>query len=411
MKRNCVFVLSVLILILSITTICAAQDNKFKSKEPIKIGYLNPFTGPSTFDTETDVPGIKLAIDEINESGGVLGRPLRLVTRDDKCNPEAAVREARDLLFNEDVFYIAGCTCSGAARAVSAFMKAEKRIFVVDIAKSEKLTADWGHRYIFRATNNAEMEAIAIAKASIEIFGPLKKIYNLSPDYEGGRAAWRSFLNSYKKEVPDVEVVGNIWAKLGTQDFTSYLTAIMNSDAELFFTSFFQSDALSMLKQSIAIGLNGKIPTIGFWHGQPGVTQKFNSEFYPKNTIGGGVFPFWSIENKGALQFKNTVKDKYGVYPGYGASSYAFTKAMANAINKVGSLDTEKIIDVLEDSIIPTPIGELKLRGCDHQLMWPTYVGMIGELEGWDFYGTKNLVSYGEEAYPTCEEIEKLRKK
>ncbi len=409
MKSKLIIGMSVVVSVLMMVSICGAQQKALKMDDPVKIGYLNPFTGPSTFDTMTDVPGMQMAIEEINASGGVLGRPFKLITRDDKNNPEVAVREARDLVNNEKVFYITGCTSSAAARAVSSFMKGQKKIYVVGIAKSEKLTGEWGHRYVFRSTNNAEMEAIALAKASSKIFGPLKKVYNLSPDYEGGRSAWRTFIDNYKKDVPGATVVGDVWAKLGTQDFTSYLTAIMNSGADLFFTSFYHSDALTMLKQSIAIGLNGKIPMVGFWHGQPGVTQSFTPDFYPKKTIGGGVYAFWSVTDPEAKKFTNDIKAKYGEYPGYGASSYAFTKAMASAINKIGALDTEKVIDALEGMTMKSPVGPMEIRACDHQVMWPTYVGEIGKLPNWKFYGTKDLVVYGAEAYPSCAEIAKTR--
>lgn len=281
MKRVFVIVLAALFSLLIIPK-AESQQKGLDWDNPIKIGYLNPFTGPATLTTSLDLPGVRLAIEEINAAGGVLGRPLAVIPRDDKLNPEHAMREVKDMITNEKVFWIHGVTSSGVARAVSQYMKDQKKIFVSSVAKSEKLTEDWGHRYYFRCTNNAHMETVALGKAARDIFGPQKKIYNLSPDYEGGHAAWRTFLDSYKKFVPDAKVVGEMWSKLGTQDFTSYLTAIMNSDAELLFTSFYQSDALTMLKQSIALGLNGKISMVGMWHGMYAVCQKYNKDFYPK---------------------------------------------------------------------------------------------------------------------------------
>lgn len=99
------------------------------------------------------------------------------------------------------------------------------------------------------------------------------------------------------------------------------------------------------------------------------------------------------------------------MYPEYAVSSYAFVKMMAKAINKVGALDTEKVINVLEGAVMDSPIGPVEIRACDHQAMWPTYVGLIGEVPGFDFYATKSLVVMGREAYRTCDEIAKLRKK
>lgn len=103
------------------------------------------------------------------------------------------------------------------------------------------------------------------------------------------------------------------------------------------------------------------------------------------------------------------IKARFGVYPGYAASGYAFVKAVTKAIEKAGTLDTERVIDNLEGYVMESPIGPIEIRSCDHQLMWPTFVGIIGELPGWGFYGPKNIIKMGKEAYPTCEEIAKAR--
>lgn len=399
----------ILMLVFVLAPIAGAQQKGLDWDNPIKIGYINPFTGPATLNTATDVPGLHLAIEEINAAGGVLGRPLRLITRDSKLSPEHSLREVKDLVINEKVFWVQGITSSGVARAVSEYMRTQKKLFVIEIAKSEKLTAEWGHRYVFRATNNAYMEAVAMATACRETFGPLKKVYNFSPDYEGGHAAWRTFFESYKKLVPDAKLVGEGWAKLGTGDYTAHLTAILNSDAELMFTSFYQTDALTMLKQSTALGLNGRIAMAGFWHGMLEVVQKYNADFYPKKTVGGGTYAFWAIDTPESKSFVEKIKGRFGVYPGYAASGYAFVKAIAKAIEKAGALDTEKVINNLEGYVMDSPVGPVEIRACDHQAMWPTFAGIIGELPGWEFYGTKNIVKMGKEAYPTCEEIAKAR--
>jgi len=401
----------ILMLVFVLAPIAGAQQKNLDYNNPIKIGYLNPFTGPATLTTSLDLPGVKLAIEEVNAAGGVLGRPLTVIPRDDKLNPEHALREAKDLVVNEKVFWLHGVTSSGVARAISQYAKDQKKIFVISVAKSEKLTGEWGHRYLFRSTNNVEMENIGMAKAAKEIFGPLKKIYNLSPDYEGGHAGWRTFFDSYKKLVPDANLVGEAWPKLGTQDYTPNLTAVMNSDAELMFTSFYQTDALTMIKQSIALGLDGKVAMAGVWWGQYAMCQKLNKDFYPKKTIGGSIYAFWAIDTAESKKFVENIKSKFGVYPEYAVNSYAFVKAMAKAINKVGALDTEKVINALEGVMMDSPVGPIEIRACDHQALWPSYVGLIGEVPGWDFYAPKKpLVVISREAYPTCEEIAKLRK-
>ena len=395
----------IVILVLFLFSVAEPQTKKLDLDNPIKIGYIFPLHLP-----KTDQPGLELAVEEINAAGGVLGRPLKLIVRDSKLNPEQALREVKDLVIKEKVFWVQGAVSSSEARAISEFCKTEKMIYVIEQAKSDKLLGEWGHRYVFSATNNAYMEAVGIAAASKQIFGPYKKIYNLSPDYEGGRAAWRNFFESYKKLVPDAKVVGEVWPKLGTQDYTSYLTAVMNSDAELMFTAFYQTDALTMIKQSISIGLNGKIAVVGLWWGE-NLVPLFDASFYPKKTIGGGVYAFWGIDKPESKEFVKKIKSRWDVYPTYAVSGYSFVKTMAKAIQKVGSLNTEKVIDALEGATMESPIGPVEIRACDHQAMWPSFVGLFGELPGWPFYGPKDAVVVGREAYLSCEEIAKLRKK
>ncbi len=120
MEKKVVNIGLIILICLLTVSIANGQQKALDQKNPIIMGYMNAFTGPATLLTTLEVPGIQLAIDEINSTGGILGRPLKLITRDDKLNPETGVREAKDLVVNEKVFWIQGCTSSGVARAVSA---------------------------------------------------------------------------------------------------------------------------------------------------------------------------------------------------------------------------------------------------------------------------------------------------
>lgn len=411
MKKKLSSIGLIFVLVFLMASIAEPQRKALDLNNPIKVGYLMPLTGPATLNTATDLPGLELAVEEINAAGGVLGRPLKIITRDDKLSPEAALREAKDLVVNEKVFWLQGSVASHVAHAISDYARDQKKLYVVEVAKSEHLTGKWGHRYIFRATSNGVMETNAGAIASVKTFGPLKKVYGINPDYEFGHTSWRIFMETYKKLVPGAKAVGEMWPKLGTQDFTAFLTAILNSDAELIQTTEYQTDALTMLKQSKAIGLDGKIPMLGLWHGTFEVVGKYNKDFYPKKTVAGGNYPFWAIDRPESKKFTQTIKSKYGVYPGYAVSGYAFVKAIAKAIEKAGVLDTEKVIDILEGYVMETPVGPIEIRACDHQVMWPAYAGIVGELPGWEFYGPKDLVEVGRDAYPSCEEIRRDRMK
>ena len=141
------------------------------------------------------------------------------------------------------------------------------------------------------------------------------------------------------------------------------------------------------------------------------MVPKFTADFYPENTITTGVYPFWAIDRPESKAFAKKIHAKFGVYPTYAVTAYSWVKLMAKTIEKVGALDTEKVVDALEGAIMETPVGPVEIRACDHHAMFPTYVGRFGHVPEWNFYGPKDLVTLGAENYRSCEEVLKLRKK
>lgn len=96
-------------------------------KKPIKIGFIHTMSGPISMYGITSAAGAKIAVEEINAAGGVLGRKLELIVRDDKVNPEAGLREAKDLVLKEKVDFLAGTISSGVGMAISGYAKRAKK--------------------------------------------------------------------------------------------------------------------------------------------------------------------------------------------------------------------------------------------------------------------------------------------
>ena len=105
----------------------------------------------------------KLAIDEINAKGGVVGRKIEFTTRDDKFKVDLALSMAKELVMNEKVDILVGTINSAGALAVSEFCKTEKIPFLVTFSKSDKITGEKGHRYVFSITENTAMIGKAAA--------------------------------------------------------------------------------------------------------------------------------------------------------------------------------------------------------------------------------------------------------
>src|SRR5665647_2970210 len=117
--------------------------------DTIKVGFVDTYSGPATTFTNDVLDGFKLAVEKINATGGVLGKKITYVTRDDKFKPDIGLTMAKELILKEEVDLLVGTINSATALAVSDLCRKEKVPFIATFAKSDKITGEKGHRYVF----------------------------------------------------------------------------------------------------------------------------------------------------------------------------------------------------------------------------------------------------------------------
>lgn len=379
------------------------------AKEPIKFGFLHTLSGGvGQVYGVPDQAGVKIAIEEINKAGGVLGRPLEMISRDDRLKAEVGVREAKDLILNHKVHWIQGTVSSGVALAVSAYCKTQKVIFIDTIAQSAATTGEKGHRYVFRSTTNTTTYTRSVANAVAKFWPGSKKVFIIGPDYEYGHRCHSDFMTAYTKLVPGAKVVGELWPKVGTKDYTPYITKIMSSDADFVYTSLWGGDVISFTKTAWPFGYFDKIKQAGQDWGGIEPLGKMSKAAYPKGVLGGSHYPWWLLDNPVSNAFWPKFKKTTGMDAGAAAySGYTAIYFMKQAIEKAGSFDTEKIIDNLEGSEVYAPVGRLRIRACDHQAMHPFWVGQVvmDDKHPWPYITKAVAIDPPDEGYRTCSEI------
>ena len=207
-----------------------------RAQGPIKVGIIDTYSGPPTTYTYDVRDAFKLAIDEINAKGGVLGRKIEFTTRDDKFKVDICLSMAKELVMMEKVDILMGTINSAGTLAVSEYCKAEKIPFIVTFSKSEKITGEKGHRYVFSITENTAMIGKAAAAGLAK--KPYVKYWIAGDDYEYGHALADGVWGNLKKLKPGVELIGQSWWKVGEPELTPYLTAITAAkpDAVIFAT-------------------------------------------------------------------------------------------------------------------------------------------------------------------------------
>ena len=144
-------------------------DRAVAQPKPIKIGEINSYSGVATVYTFPYKEGLAMATKEINDAGGVLGRPLEFILRDDKLKPDEAVKAARELVLQEKVDFLAGCISSCVGLAISAYAKDAKILYFATHCQTSRLTWDDGHRYVAHTTNNVNQYVRAARQEGVDL--------------------------------------------------------------------------------------------------------------------------------------------------------------------------------------------------------------------------------------------------
>jgi branched-chain amino acid transport system substrate-binding protein len=376
---------------------------------PIKVGIIDCYSGPPAVFGKDALNGFKLALNEINKEG-VLGSKIEFMTRDTKFKVDIGLSMAKELVMRGGVDIIAGTISSGVALAVSDFVKGEKVPFFVWISKTEQLTKEKGHRYVFSTGENTYMAgkagAVALAKK------PYKKYWIAGDDYsyghDIGKAAWRNL----KELKPEVEKIGESWWKVGEPDLIPYITSIVAAkpDAVIFCTG--GASMANILKAIKATGMAEKLPIWIHTATDHAVLKPLGPEA-PEGVMGTMDYHFYYPDTPANKAFVKAFQDAYGVPPGFPAlHGYITAHFIAEGFRKAGALDTEKFIDALEGLEIDSPVGKLEMRACDHQTTLPMYLGVTKKVPQYDFVISTNIITMtGAEVMPTCEQVRQAREK
>jgi len=377
--------------------------------KPIKVGVIDCYTGPAAMFCKEALNGFKFALNEINKEG-VLGRKIEFTTRDTKFKVDIGLSVAKELIMRENVDVLVGTISSGVAMAVSDYCKREKVPLIVWISKSERITGEKGHRYVFSTGENTAMAGkaggVALSKK------PFKKYWIAGDDYEYGHAiadaAWRNL----KQRKPEVKKLGETWWKVGEPDLVPYITAIMGAkpDAVIFATG--GASMVNVMKTAKVTGMSEKIA--GWIHTATEIAiLNALGPGAPEGFMGTTDYLFYHPDTPANRAFFKAFQTAYGPYPGFPAfHGYLTAHFIAEAFRKAGKVNKEKFIDALEGLTIDSPAGKVEMRACDHQAVLPIFMGVTKKVPEYDFVICTDIITVtGDDVMPTCDEIMKARGK
>lgn len=340
---------------------------------PIRIGEINSYSTMPKF-TRPYRHGWELAVEEINTAGGLLGRKVEVIARDDAGKPEEALRQAMALTSREKVDVLAGGFWSSVGLALSEFALKNKRVYMAGQPPSDALVWDQGNRYTFRLYPGTYMQAAMLAEEAARM--PARRWATIAPNDEYGQSAVANFKELLKARRPDVTFVAEQWPAAGTLQAGSTLRAVMQSRPDAIFNVTFGADLSRLVGEGKRRSIFPKTPVVSMLLGGPeylGVRKGAT----PRGWIVTG-YPWDQINLREHVSFAAHYYRRFGEYPQLGSViGYATMQAIFAGIRKANSTDNEKLVLALRGLKFSTPFGPAEFRAIDQQSTMGAYVGKL----------------------------------
>jgi branched-chain amino acid transport system substrate-binding protein len=372
--------------------------------EPIRIGEINSYTAVPAF-TLPYRSGWQLAVEHINAAGGVLGRKIEVISRDDAGHPPDAIRLAGELVNDQKVDLLAGTFLSNIGLAIGDFALQNKKLFIAGEPLTDALVWDKGNRYTFRLRPSTYMQAAMLVDDAAKL--QAKRWVTVAPNYEYGQSAVKWFKLLLAQKQPGVEFVAEQWPPLGKIDAGATVAALAEPKPDAILNVTFGADLTNFVRQGNTRGLFENRGVVSILTGEPEYLDPLGDET-PEGWIVTG-YPVNSLTDPTSKAFIDAYKAKYNELPKMGSVvGYALINAIVAGIKKTGSVDTEKMADGFGGTSFATPIGTATWRAIDHQSTLGTYVGKTALKDGKPVMVDWRYVD-GADALPSDAEVKKMR--
>jgi branched-chain amino acid transport system substrate-binding protein len=337
----------------------------------IKIGEINSYKAQPAF-LEPYKKGMDLAVEEINAKGGINGRKLELITRDDNGSPGDTVRMAEELVSREKVDLLAGAFLSNTGMALADFAKQKKFFYLAGEPLTDKMTWQGGNQYTFRLRPGTYMQAAMLVPEAVKL--KKKRWAIVYPNYEYGQSATAAFKNLLKAAQPDVEFVAEQATPLGKVDAGSVVQALADAKPDAIFNVLFGADLTRFVREGNTRGLFKDRAVISVLTGEPEYLDPLRDEA-PNGWIVTG-YPWYGIQTPEHKAFFLAYHGKYKDYPRLGSVvGYSMIMSAAAGITKAKSTESDKLVAAFKGLQVPSPFGKITYRAEDHQSTMGAFVG------------------------------------
>ena len=374
------------------------------AQEPIKIGEINHYKRLAAFAGPYK-NGIELKLEEINAAGGVLGRPLEFIFRDDDGQPGEAIKIAEELMTRDGAVMITGSILSNVGLAIASLAAEKEFVYLAAEPLADAVVWEQGNAYTFRLRSSTYMQAAMLAEEAAKT--DATKYATIAPNYAYGKDAVAAFKKALTALRPDVEFVAEQWPALFKIKAGSEVQAIERAKPDAIYNVTFGSDLAKFVREGTTRGLFQGRDVYGLLSGEPEYLEPLGGEA-PEGWVVTG-FPWYAFEDGPAKDFVDDYMAKYGENPKLGSIvGYMTVQSIAAVLTKAGSTETDAIRAAFAGLEVDTPAGTITYRDIDHQSTMGAWVGKTALKDG---AGVMVDWSYkdGADYLPSDEEVRAMR--
>ena len=376
------------------------------AEDPIKLGAVYIRSGSASSYGAFAEQGMKLAIEQINDNGGVLGRQLEYEIEDSQGNSGTAIQAMRKLVYQENVDALMGIDSSGVAQGVASTVPQLQTPLIITHAATPDVTGKMCNDYVYRLSVNIVQNMRGAAEIAAD--SGAKRWTTIGPDYAFGRQSWDFFGQALKEKNPDAELMSETaFPRFGAEEFTPFINSIMDADPDGVLISLWGGDLVNFVRQASDMGFFDEDIEVMFTVGAATEVLDALGDKMPEGVWLGTRYWFDAYDNETNRDFVAAYKERYDKAPSYNAEgAYAAVYAYKAAMEKAGTTDGPKVAETLAGMSFDSPMGEITFRAGDHQtLVGPTW-GKAGPMD--DEFGIRSLTDVhvfdGEDVTPAVEE-------
>lgn len=349
------------------------------AQDTIVLGEVNSYTRLPAF-TEPYKKGWQLAVEQINAAGGIDGKQLEVISRDDTGDPATAIRIAEELVSKDGAVLIFGTFLSNIGLAVSDFAKQKEVLFLASEPLSDAIVWSKGNKYTYRLRPSTHMQAAMLAEQAAKL--DAVKWATVAPNYAYGQDAVKAFKSELTKLRPDVEFVEEQWPPLFKIDAGSTVRALEAAKPDAIYNVTFGGDLAKFVREGSLRFLFEDRDVASLLTGEPEYLDPLGAEA-PEGWIVTG-YPSTDIATDDHTAFAEAYIEKFGEAPKTGSIvGYNSILAIAAALQKAGSTDTNALLAAMEGlAVESSPTGPFTFRAADHQSTMGAYVGKTGMVDG-----------------------------